>query len=349
MNRQRPLAPLADLDIISHEPFNAETPERAIASAITASEHVYVRTNFAVPALDAAHTIVFGGAVAAPFRIDMATLATMPQRTIGVTMECAGNDRLTMRPLPMGEPWRSGAVSTATWSGVPLRALLERAQVAHDAVELVVFAADSGLRDDADGPVRYARAITIGDAMATDAVLALRMNDAPLTPMHGAPVRLVVPGWYGMASVKWVTAIDAVRTPFHGYFQQQRYVFDVDGRIEPVRRMRVKSIITEPRAGASCPRELLLRGWAWSGDGPITRVQIMPGGGTACVDATLGVPDGPHAWTPWECELRATKSGRLTLRSRATDASGATQPDRIEWNRLGYGNNAVRMIMVDVA
>ena len=348
MPQQLPSSQLPDLDVISYEPFNAETPERAIASAVTASEHVYVRTNFAVPTLDDAHAINIGGAVTNPCRIDMPALAAMPQHSLGVTMECAGNDRLTMRPLPVGEPWRSGAVSTAMWSGVLLRTLLERVQLAPDAVELVVAAADSGLRDDADGPVRYARAIAIDEVMASDALLALRMNGAPLTPLHGAPVRLVVPGWYGMASVKWVTAIDAVRTPYSGYFQQQRYVFDVDGRIEPVMRMRVKSIITTPLAGTTCERELLVRGWAWSGGGAITRVQLMPGGGNDCVDATLGVPDGPHAWTPWECVVRATKSGRLTLRSRATDATGAIQPDRIEWNRLGYGNNAVRMIMVDV-
>ncbi len=348
MPQQLPTSSLPDLDVISHDPFNAETPERAIASAVTLAEHVYVRTNFAVPELDDRHSIAFGGAVGHSFNIDMAELAAMPQDTIGVTMECAGNDRLAMRPLPMGEPWRSGAVSTATWSGVRLRTLLDRAQVAQDAVELVVSAADSGVRDDAEGSVRYARSISIDDVVASGALLALRMNGAPLTPMHGAPVRLVVPGWYGMASVKWVTAIDAVRSPFHGYFQQQRYVFDIDGRIEPVTQMRVKSIITAPTSDDSCGRELLVRGWAWSGHGAITRVQLMPGGGNDCIDATLGTPDGPHAWTPWECVVRPTKSGRLTLRSRATDASGATQPDTIEWNRLGYGNNAVRMIIVNV-
>jgi DMSO/TMAO reductase YedYZ molybdopterin-dependent catalytic subunit len=272
----------------------------------------------------------------------------MPQRTLGMTMECAGNDRLSMRPLPMGEPWRSGAISTVTWSGVPLRALLDRAELEEDAVEIVVTAADSGRRDDADGPVQFARAISVQDVIASDALLALQMNGAPLTAAHGAPVRLVVPGWYGMASVKWVTALDAVRTPWQGYFQQQRYVYDVDGRIAPVTRMRVKSVITEPRDGATCDRALQVRGWAWSGDGAIVRVQLLPGGGTECIDAMLGTPAGPHAWTPWECVVHAPKSGRLTLRSRATDASGASQPDKIEWNRLGYGNNAVQCVTVDV-
>jgi len=340
--------PLPDLDVIRHDPYNAETPERALVESLTPSANVYVRTNFNVPLLDNSHAIAVGGAVRSPFSLDVQAFKALPQRTITTTMECAGNDRLSMHPLPSGEPWRRGAVSTATWSGVPLRTLLDRATLNHEAVEIVVTAADTGDREDVVGLVRYARSIPIAEALQADALLALSMNGEPLTTMHGAPVRLVVPGWYGMASVKWVTSIDAVRTPFDGYFQQQRYVYDEPSGVVPVTRMRVKSIITSPADNGRSGRELLVRGWAWSGYGPITRVEVGLDGGNSWQDATISTPHSAHAWTPWECAMQAARIGRVSLRSRATDASGVTQPDAIIWNRLGYGNNAVRTIIVDV-
>lgn len=347
--RMRPDELLPDLEVIRHAPYNAETPERALITPVTASANVYVRTNFDVPALDDAHVISFGGAMRAPFSTDVRALRAMAQRTVGATMECAGNDRLAMHPLPEGEPWRRGAVSTATWTGVPLRALLERAMPNDDTVEIVITAADAGPRDDAAGLVSFARSLSIADAFHDDALIALAMNGAPLTPAHGAPARLVMPGWYGMASVKWITSINAVRLPFDGYFQRQRYVYDEDARITPVTRMRVKSIITSPADGDAVAREFVARGWAWSGDGAITRVEVGLDGGESWRDATLGAPVSAHVWTPWECALQTPRGGRFSLRSRATDASGVTQPDRITWNRLGYGNNAVRTIVVDVA
>ncbi len=336
------------LEVIRQFPFNAETPDPALVVPVTSSANVYVRTNFAVPSLDDSHIIAIGGAMHAPFTLGVAELRALPQHTVTVTMECAGNDRLGMHPLPEGEPWKRGAVSTATWTGVPLRLLLERARVADDAVELVVSAADHGPREDADGPVTFARSMPVHEALHPDTLLALGMNGAPLSPMHGAPVRLVVPGWYGMASVKWVRAIEAIRAPFGGYFQRQRYVYDVAGEITPVDRMRVKSIITTPADGSGCDREVIVRGWAWSGYGAITRVEVGVDGGDRWCEGVVGAPVSAHAWTPWECAVVLPGERRVTLRCRATDASGASQPDAIEWNRLGYGNNAVRTVIVNV-
>ncbi len=342
-----------DVEVIRQEPFNAETPAHALIAAVTPSASVYVRTNFAVPELDGTHRIRVDGAVASPFMLEARVLREMPQQTLLVTTECAGNDRLTMRPLPTGEPWSFGAVSTAEWRGVLLRDVLERADVDSDVQEIVVTGADSGVRDDAHGddasrPVTFARSLPAADAMSGDALLATSMNGTPLTAAHGAPVRLVVPGWYGMASVKWVSAITAVREPFVGYFQQHRYVYDERDGISPVTRMRVKSIITSPTDAARCGRDLTVRGWAWSGSGGITRVQIGADGGDTWQDAVIGTPASRYAWTPFEAVVHAPCAGRFSLRSRATDATGATQPDVISWNRLGYGNNAVRTIVIDV-
>jgi DMSO/TMAO reductase YedYZ molybdopterin-dependent catalytic subunit len=337
----------SQLEVIRHDPYNAETPERALVQAMTPTPNAYIRTNFGVVAPATPYAIEVGGAVDRPFTLTLDALRRMPQRAVTATMECAGNDRLGMFPLPVGEPWRHGALSTLAWSGVPLVHVLDMVGVAPDAVEVLVTAADAGPRDDADGEVRFARSLPLADARRLDTLLALEMNGAPLTPDHGAPVRLAVPGWYGMASVKWVTRIDVLREPFTGYFQRQRYVYDQPEGITPVDRMRVKSIITTPTDNATTARVVQVRGWAWSGDGDITRVDLGVDGGDAWIAATLGTPSSSFAWTPWSVELELPRPGRFVLRSRATDSSGATQPDRVRWNRLGYGNNAIRHIVIN--
>lgn len=335
--------------MVRAEPLCAETPARLLTAPITPAPSVYVRSNFALSPLDAAHRLEIGGAVASPFTISLPELAALPQRHVTVTMECAGNGRLGMEPVPTGEPWRYGAVSTTTWSGVSLRTLLERAGLAPDVVEILGFGADAGPRDDADGEVRFARSLPIADAMHPDTLVATHMAGEPLSYDHGAPVRLIVPGWYGMASVKWLARLDAITTPFTGYFQQQRYVYVVDGTVEPVRRARVKSMITSPIDGGRCGRHVLVQGWAWSGAGPIARVELAVNDAPVWIEAALGTPASAYAWTPFEAELVLPEAGTAAIRSRATDIAGNTQPERIQWNPLGYGNNGIRRIVVAVA
>lgn len=328
------------------EPLCAETPTRLLTAPITPAASVYVRSNFALPPLDATHVIEVGGAVRSPFVVSLAELAALPQRHVTVTMECAGNGRLGMDPVPTGEPWRFGAVSTTTWSGVSLRTLLERAGLERDVVEMLGIGADAGPRDDADGEVRFARSLPIADAMHPDTIVATHMAGEPLSVDHGAPTRLIVPGWYGMASVKWLARLEAITTPFTGYFQQQRYVYDVDGTVEPVRRARVKSMITSPIDGGSCARAVTVHGWAWSGAGAIARVELAVNEAPIWTEAALGTPVSAYAWTPFEAELILPDAATATIWSRATDTAGNTQPARIRWNRLGYGNNGVRGIAV---
>ena len=338
---------VSDLETIRHAPFNAETPEHALRHGETPSENVYVRSNFDVPQLGLSHRIETSGHVDSPFAVSAHELATLPQQTISVTMECAGNSRLTMIPLPAGEPWKHGAVSTMTWTGVPLRALLERAGVRAGATDVLFAGADSGPRDDATGAVRFERSLPFQDAMYPGTLLALAMNGAPLTAAHGAPVRLVVPGWFGMANVKWLSRIEVSTVAFTGYFQRQRYVYDEAMGITPVTRMRVKSMITSPTDGARCTQSVMAEGWAWSGEGAITHVEVAVDGGDRWISAELGIPASEYAWTPWRCALTLPRGMRCALRSRATDAAGNVQPAQIAWNRLGYGNNAVRAIVVN--
>jgi DMSO/TMAO reductase YedYZ molybdopterin-dependent catalytic subunit len=343
--------PTAGLVVVNTRPPNAESPAEALAHAVTPSEAVYLRTNFGLPAALPARLEV-GGAVARPLALGWDELRAMPQRTVTATMECAGNDRVAVRPLPEGEPWLGGAVSTVAWTGVPLADLLARAGLDAAAVEVLATGADAGPRADADapGPVTFARSLPRDEALAGDALVALAMNGEPLPAAHGAPARLVVPGWYGMASVKWLARLDALAAPFAGYFQRRRYVYDDGAAVRPVGRMRVKSAIVSPADGARVARGTVrVWGWAWSGGGAIAAVDVAHAGGAAAWAAARLEPGAsPHAWTRWEAEVRLDAPGRYVLRSRARDAAGAEQPEVPPWNRLGYGNNAVRAVVVDV-
>jgi len=243
-------------------------------------------------------------------------------------MECAGNGRLGMTPLPSGAPWGHGAVSAAYWTGVPLRAVLERVGVRDDAIEIL-----------AEGGDGFARALPIEDALDPSTLLAFEMNGRPLPPEHGGPLRLLVPGWYGMASVKWLVHIQPLTEPYAGFQQKERYVYDDDA---PVTRMRVKSRITRPRVDEVVARgEVRVSGWAWSGFADVRCVEVSLDGGDDWTAATLGRALSPHTWCPWQVSFYVEHPGRHTLRARAIDASGHVQPDAPPWNRLGYGNNAV--------
>lgn len=339
--------------VVKINPLNAESPLEALQAPVTSTALHYVRTNFPIPSIARAqYALSVTGAVAESRSLAYDALRHMPQHEVTVTMECAGNDRLGLYPLPAGEPWRSGAVSTATWRGVRLRDVLDMVQPHDNVLEVVACGADHGPREDADSPhdVTFERALPIAAARHDDTLLALEMNGETLLPEHGAPVRLVVPGWYGMANVKWVTQLRAVTEPFTGYFQRKRYVYREHTGERAVTRTLVKSMIVSPatdvtlKAGARC----VVKGWAWSGHGDVARVDLAVGGGDEWHAAELDKPVGEYAWTPWSFETPTLQPGRLVLRSRATDTAGFTQPDVAVWNALGYGNNAVRPLVFNV-
>ena len=253
-------------------PRNREASVRQLRRTLTRSAAHFVRSNFDVPELPGAWRLEVGGAVRTPLTLDLDALLSFPLRKETVTLECAGNGRLGMRPLPQGEPWSLGAVSTATWAGVPLVQVLEKAGLRDDVVEFLFESADGG----------FARSLPREKATSGEVLLAVQMNGAPLTPEHGAPLRLIVPGWYGMASVKWLRRIEAITTPFRGHFQSERYVLiDEEGRVPaPVQRMQVRALVTSPLEGDRVPRGRLdVSGWAWSGEGAITAVEVAVGGG----------------------------------------------------------------------
>jgi DMSO/TMAO reductase YedYZ molybdopterin-dependent catalytic subunit len=335
-------APDDSLVVVKESPFNAEIAPAALSSPITAAGAHYVRAHFGPPPLDPRqHRIGVDGAVAHPFALTMPELRALPQRSVTVTLECAGNHRGLMMPLPAGEPWLRGAVSTASWSGPPLGLVLERAGVRDDAVEIVVTGADRG-QPEGEPTTRYARSLPLDVAHSGHVILALEMNGRPLPIEHGAPVRLIVPGWYGMASVKWVAHIAALTESFTGWFQSERYVYVHGGERHPVDLMRVKSMLVHPGELATVPRgRIVAWGWAWSGAAAITAVDVALDDG-AFVPARLEPPLAPHAWRRFSIELDVSAAGRHSLRSRAHDAAGRVQPPRPEWNEQGYGNHAVQ-------
>jgi DMSO/TMAO reductase YedYZ molybdopterin-dependent catalytic subunit len=329
---------------ITEQPYNAETPLAVLGRAPTPTELFYVRSHFPVPAADASWRLRVGGAVRAPLALTLDDVRSLPATTLRMTMECAGNGRKGIRPPTPGTPWGLGAVSTADFTGTPLRPVLERCGVSADAVEVLFRGAD--------GDGEYARSLPLDDALNADTLLVWEMNGRPLTPHHGAPLRLLVPGWYAMASVKWLAEIQVLAEVFRGTFQSEDYVYTYPGGVpapEPVTRVRVRSLITHPLADAALPAgEVEVSGIAWSGSGAIDRVEVSCDAGRSWDAARVEEPSYPHAAQAWSFSWRPDAPGDHVLLARATDAAGNRQPERPVSTLLGYGNNASQPVRVSV-
>ena len=346
----------AALQMINPAPYNAEAPPEALAGEITPTEYHYVRSNFPLPVHDG--TLEIGGAVDNPLTLTLDDIRAMPAHERAVTLECAGNGRLEMRPLPTGEPWGDYAVSTARWKGALLHEVLQQARPRADGVDVRFQGADHGayhlnpvLADTDKNDLTFVRALPLAHVAdpAAEILLAYEMNGKPLGLDHGSPFRIIVPHWYAVASVKWLSRVDVLTEPFTGEFQTGHYIYQWPDRPhEPVRLMRVRARITDPAPGAILPLgPYTVRGKAWSGTGPITQVDISLTGEGDWHPAQLDAPQGPYQWQNWSFVWDSSDVGRHTLRARATDAAGNAQPDVPPWNRLGYGNNAIEVLFVD--
>ncbi|MFN2520813.1 MAG: sulfite oxidase [Candidatus Limnocylindria bacterium] len=334
-------APDSDLLVVSAEPFNAETRLERQVGLVTPVPRHYVRDHFALPAPP--DRLEVDGLVDRPSTLTWAQLRALPERSLFVTLECAGNGRSYLEPPVPGEQWGIGAVGTAEWTGVPLAAVMERAGVSPEATEVRFTGADRGTV--AGREIAFERSLPAGEALHGDALLAYAMNGEELTAHHGAPLRLVVPGWYGVASVKWLARITAIATPFGGYFQAERYV--VDG--SPLRRVEPRAVITSPSDGARmAPGAVMVRGYAWTGRSALEAVEVSADAGASWSGATLGSGISPYAWRSWEFAWRPAAPGDHALLARARDADGA-QPQAARWNALGYANNASRPVRVSIA
>jgi DMSO/TMAO reductase YedYZ molybdopterin-dependent catalytic subunit len=335
------------LIIRQKEPKNLESPFDRIDSYLTPSELFYIRSHFPTPDLDrACYQLRIDGAVRHPLVLSYDKLRSMPSETRVATLECAGNSRVFLVPQVQGAQWELGAVSNAEWTGVPLRTLLEHAVLAEDACEIVLEGADRGTPKEEPvppHPISYVWSLPRAKAIRPEVLIAYQMNGRDLSPDHGFPVRAIVPGHYGMASVKWLTRIQAVREPFHGYWQTSDYAYwaSMDGK--PVRRalgeMQLKSEIARPRVYETLvpDRIYTVSGAAWAGETDVIDVMVSTDGGQTWAGAEFLDPVRRHAWRRWRFDwLTPKKPGQYTLLARAKDAGGALQPDAHDRNYGTY-------------
>jgi DMSO/TMAO reductase YedYZ molybdopterin-dependent catalytic subunit len=271
-----------------------------------------------------------------------------------VTLECAGNGRALMEPRPISQPWLVEAVGTGEWTGARLRDVLGPAGVRDDVVEILFTGLDRGI----EGGVEqvYERSLPLAEALGDDALLAYALNGEPLPPQHGFPLRLIVPGWYGMTSVKWVARMDAIAEPFSGYQQTVGYRMRAheDDEGTPVTRIMPRALMVPPGIPDFLTRRRFVpagpcevRGRAWSGWGAIEAVELSADGGATWAAAQLGPEPAPSAWRAWSFAWKAAP-GEHELCCRARDAAGNAQPVEADWNIGGYANTSVQRVPVTV-
>ena len=303
--------PAADAEI-------RETPFSSFQTLVTPSQEFFVRNHFSAPKLAQTSKLRVFGRVRAPFEISYAELARAETRTLTVTLECAGSGL--------------GGVSTAVWVGVPLTTLVKRAGLDAGVKYIRLIGADRGVEESGGAaPIRFARSIPIEKALHSDTIVAFSMNGAALPVKHGYPARAVVPGWYGMDSVKWLAGIEALDHADTGYFMTQHYVAIRLGTVgsdrRPVTRMRVKSLIVDPLEGAVVARGVVaIRGTAWAGENRIAQVEVSTDGGENWALATLDKDVRPYTWVPWSFAWEAQTPGAYVIQARATDGQGNVQP-----------------------
>ena len=334
---------------------NHGMPLEALKHEITPLGLHYLLVHYDIPVVDpAAWRLTIGGLVDRELELSLDDLRAREAVTAPITMECAGNGRALLAPRPVSQPWLTEAVGTAEWTGIRLRELLDDAGLGADAFEVVFTGLDRGV----EGGVEqlYERSLTVADAQRDDVLLAYACNGVPLPPQHGFPLRLVVPGWYGMTSVKWLQRITVVDAPFTGYQMVTGYRMRTgdDDPGTPITRIEPRALLVPPGIPDFMTRRRFLaaggqrvEGRAWSGWGPIERVEVSTDSGTTWEAATIGDPPGPAAWAPFAFDWDAP-AGEHVLCARAHDATGRSQPAAPPWNVGGYANNSLQRIPVTV-
>jgi sulfane dehydrogenase subunit SoxC len=344
------------LDELALAARNHGMPLEALRYDVTPPGLHYVLTHYDIPAVDpTSWRLALGGAVERSASLSLQELQQRPTVTARVLLECAGNGRARLEPRPVSQPWLLEAVGSAEWTGTPLAPLLEEAGLSSDAVDVAFTGADHGVERGVEQD--YTRGLSLAEALRPDALLVWGMNGAPLPPQHGAPLRLLVPGWYGMAQVKWLSRIEVLTEPYTGFQNATAYRLKVDPHEdgEPVTRIRPRALLAPPGWPDFMTRERFVRagpvplsGRAWSGRAPVTRVEVSTDGGSSWSEASLAPPDADHpfAWRAWTFAWDAAP-GTVELVVRASDERGA-QPVEQEWNRQGMANNLVQRVPVTV-
>jgi DMSO/TMAO reductase YedYZ molybdopterin-dependent catalytic subunit len=333
---------------------NRSLPLEALRYDVTPTGMHYLLVHFDVPyAEENSWTLEIGGEVSSPITLSMAEIRAMPQVKMPVTMECAGNGRAMYSPRPISQPWLFEAVGTAEWTGTPLGPVLELAGLKPSAHDVVFTGSDRGVQGSIEQD--YQRSLSVAEAMRDEVMLVYEMNGHPLQPQHGFPLRLIVPGWYGMTSVKWLERIEVIDRKFDGYqMESYSYLQEPGGDGVPVDLIRVRALMVPPGIPDFLTRTRIvdagpvqLTGRAWAGRRKVARVEISDDGGASWLDAKLAPQESSYAWAGWTATWNA-EPGRHTLCVRATDEAENTQPLEQQWNLRGMGNNMVQRVDVIV-
>ncbi len=351
------------LSLLRRRPLDAETPAHLLDDAITPTARHFVRNNGLPPeTIDADRwRLTVDGRVDRPLQLGIADLrASFEVVTAAAVIECAGNGRAFFRPRTDGNQWTYGGVGCSTWTGVRLRDVLAQAGVQPAAVYTAHYGADADVSGDPDR-LPLSRGLPIAKAMDPTVLVAFAQNGAALHPLHGAPLRLVVPGWPGSCSHKWLTRITVREVEHDGpgmtgmsYRLPNRPVAPgeavADADMKVIHAMPVKSLITHPTDGTLLDRPTVeVRGHAWVGDGSVERVELSLDRGRSWTRADLDAPVDPGAWQNWRLPVTLPHTGSFQLWARATDDRGVAQPLAAPWNPMGYNNNAIQRIGVRLA
>lgn len=342
-------------------PFDAETPVREFTSFLTPNHRFFVRSHFGPPApeviADSNWKLRVDGLVERPHEFTLKMLKQFEPVTVTAVVQCSGNGRAFHRPKVPGVQWERGAVGNAQWTGVRLRDVLAQAGLQNKAKHVQFQGADRPVV--ASVPL-FVRSIPLEKAMHPDTILAYEMNGRPLPLLHGAPLRVITPGWMADSCIKWLTEVTVQAEEAKGYYMQTAYRVPTkpvdpgsttNGQtMIPVEAMIVKSLIAVPTEGETVKAgPVTIQGVAWSGESKVVRVDVSTDGGRTW-DATRFVgEDHPYAWRQWQFVWKPKTAGSFTILCRATDARGETQPEKSPWNPSGFLWNGWDRITVTVA
>jgi sulfite oxidase len=341
----------------SGRPQNLATPTEYFDRLITPAQVFFVRSHFGPPALDASRKVKISGMVKRPLELTVADLKKFKEVTLTAVLQCAGNGRALHSPRVPGLQWVHGAMGQASWTGVRLADVLKEAQAAPDAAHVRIAGADTPPKPAVPA---YLRSLPLSRALDPSTLIAYRMNGEPLSLAHGAPLRLVVPGWGGNHWIKWLADIRVQKEEAEGFYMQTGYRLPKQpvepgtsvppDQTIPLTGFPIKSIIGRPSDGGASkvgPQEIV--GVAFSGDAAIARVEVSTDGGAKWTDATLEGDAGPGRWQVFRHRFDATAPGTYHAVARATDARGTVQPEKAAWNPSGYFWNAWHRVSFTVA
>lgn len=335
-------------------PLNAETPLELLTDYLTPNDIFFVRSHW-IPRMPDMKSwrLQIDGEVSKPLSLSLAELKKLPRAETTCVLQCAGNGRALHSPILPGVQWRYGAVGNARWAGVRVNDLLDRAGIRASAKHLHLFGSDVP-----PGKVPpFHRSIEIEKAL-DDCILAYEMNGAPLPPSHGAPLRMIVPGWAGDHWMKWVVRLTASTQPQAGFYMDTAYRWPLKPgepgvafkpeEMRPLTEIAVKSNITTAPKTARVGVPVDIKGFAFSGAPDIRKVELSDDDGATWSAATLDKRHSDYSWRLWSLRWTPSRAGKATLLARATDSRGVAQPRTATWNQSGYLFNAWQSVEIEV-